>query len=69
MQGIVEKEKLFFKVITMRTEKEDVEDQDLEELLENNEICKINRQVCLWFEALCYFKIEILILIFFWSSH
>jgi len=49
----------------MTSEKEDVKDQDWEELLKNNEICKINCQVCLWFEASCYFKIEILILIFF----
>jgi hypothetical protein len=53
----------------MTSKKEDVEDQDLEEFFLNNEICKINCQVCLWFEALCYFKIEILILIFFGSSH
>jgi len=41
----------------MTSQKEDVEDQDLEELLKNNEICKINRQVCFLFESFCYFKI------------
>ncbi len=54
-------------MITMTGEKEDVEDQDLEEVLKNNEICKINCQLCLWFEALCYFKIDIKL--FFGSSH
>ncbi len=69
MQGIVETEKLFFKVITMTSEKEDVEDQDLEEPLKKMRFARLIVKCVCGLKLCVISRLKFDFLFIFGSSH